>query len=249
MNKQIDNADLKSLDKATNNAYKKVGTAIEDSRKSAVDTKKQVIDVAFTKVREILGLGDDFVPSYETKYYDLSAYKNIKTRYLRAASIPNEIVEAYPKNQYLTMLEQINFNKLTRSEVAELYNTVTPENNLTELRFLIDGLRMEEAVAEASGSKNAKILSTMIEKLKYLSNEFQMIGNDVLYEKCMQDFSKIKPKARGVKLYDIYNDARKLGFNTIFELDNYFVKLYNNDNHINISKYIEHFRANPEKYI
>lgn len=248
LDRHIINTREQKVDKATQEQFKAIAEVVLKSREMALESKKQVIDVAFKKMSKALNL-DNFAPSYNTKNYSNAMFSSLTPKELKAQlNIPNKFKNAHKDNVFLDILENQDFNKLSEDDISMAFHSLSDECNLNDLRFMIDGLRLEYEVAKSQSLSKSKVYKVMIAKLQCLANELQTFGEKELFDKSAKNFDKLKPEQRPSIVFSIVSVAKKLGYNSLGELEDYFATINKMNSEFNIDKYLKLFLQDPEKY-
>ena len=113
---------------------------------------------------------------------------------------------------------------------------------------MIDRLRLRNELDKSVRKNNETVYKTAIAKLEYLAVKLKDIGESELMLKCNQDFDNLSVEQRKAKLYYIHQISKRLGFNTIGQMDEYYAK--NNEAYVKmpIRKYVEIIKENPDMY-
>ena len=112
---------------------------------------------------------------------------------------------------------------------------------------MIDRIRLQNELDKSLGQDNEKLYNNTIAKLESLGEKLKNFGEHELLTRCDKDFDNLSAEQKRAKLYYITQVSKRLGFETISDVDKYFA---NNEkyNKLNIRKYIEIFNKNPEIY-
>ena len=229
--------------------YKQMAEAIVEGRASATQTKELVLETAFEKVRQLLNLGEDFVPMYKTEKYDLSQVKNL-SGYLKPQVIGQDILKAFDDDRYIMMGLNADLTKPNKLFLRDMFYGSSKDYNLKDLRYLIDRVRLHGAVAEAAPETKAqaKVYDKIALKLEYLSNILNDYGKAELMKYCKCDFSKLNVEQRRARLYYIGNAARRLGFEDFSAMHEYLMKNSDIYKDLDLAKYSKIIEADPEAY-
>lgn len=230
--------------------YKKMAEIITNMRQQRTASKENVIEATFEKLSSLLKL-ENFVPSYN-KIPTLENYEKLTYEQLKPSSIPKSIEDMAKNNIYLSVIKSKdfnNFNDLNDRDVYEIFYRSPYNNNLKDLGFLIDRIRVKQAIANSlSETAESDNLNIIIAKLEYLSNKLHKVGSEELIKKCQKDFNKMTLGQRQAALYYVTTVSRRLGFDTIKDMDKYFAEHNDIYKTLNIRDYIEIFDRNPDLY-
>lgn len=248
LSEQMNDIKDKKLNAIVKRQYAKMAEAITTARNLKYETKENVINNVYNHIRELLKLPENFVPSYY-KIPTLENFERLTTEELKRTSLPKALKEPHIKNIYLTAIETKDFNNLTNEDLNEIFYKASYDNNLQDLGFLIDRLRIRQVVAKSQNNTiEENTYRVIITKLEYLLNKLHEFGESELLKKCRLNFDNMELEQRRARLYDISTVSRRLGFTTLQEMDSYFAK-YNEDYKLlNIREYINIFKNNPDLY-
>ena len=99
--------------------------------------------------------------------------------------------EIYNDNNYfLAALEQ-DFTGLSEADVRKFFYSSSPDNNLRDLGYLIDRLRLRQAILKARNNGKKSVYDTLIPKLEYFSARLNEFGKRELLIRCSADFGSM----------------------------------------------------------
>lgn len=231
----------------TEQYYKQISEAVTAVRNSRTNAKKSIIDAAYDNIRTLLGLGGDFTCGYSKitpfKNFDSLTEKELKP----ITDIPHELKSLHTGNIYFDTAVSKDFNKFDEKELKRIFYSTHYDNNLFDLRILIDRLILSQKVIEHTSKDSAGVYSNIIAKLEFLSNKLNDFGNKELIKKCSVDFGRMEQETRHAALYYINTVSRRLGYNTLEQMDKAMSgnPAYKN---LDIRHFMEIFKNNPREY-
>lgn len=247
ISQQMDKTKDTKLHAVVKDQFRKVADVITTSRKLRTETKEMAIDTTFSRISDLLEL-EDFTPAY-SKIPTLENYEKLTEEQLKAAGLPKAIQTLETNNIYLHAVKTKDFNSLTEEDLYEIFYKSSYNNNLKDLGFLIDRLRVKQEIAKAVGeTANADSLNVVIAKLEYLLNRLHTYGSEELIKKAQRDFHNMNVEQRKAALYYVSTVSRRLGFDTVQGMDKYFAKNNELYNSLNIREYMDIFEKSPELY-
>lgn|SRR5574344_30811 len=224
-----------------------MATAVVDSRMAIKDAKALFMESSFIKIRELLNLSKDFVPTYG-KVPSLANYEKLTLQELCPQKISRKFNKLFEKNIYWDAVLNKDFNKINDRDIKELFYSVPPVLSVKDIGLMIDRLRLEQVVDNSLGKSNDDLYKILTAKLEFLYNKLTDFGGEELLKRCDEDFDHLSIPARKGKMFYVYDISRKLGYDTLLEMDKDFAK--NNEDYIDstIRKYIPLVNSNPELY-
>lgn len=244
---QMDKLKDENLHSIIKTQYTKMADAITTARKLKTEAKELSINLAFEHIRSLLKL-KDFFPSYY-KLPTTDEFIKLNPQQLKPHSLPKSLQEYVPHNIFLATVAKKDFNTFTDDDIYEIFYKSYYNNNLKDLRYLIDRLRIKQVIAKTSeDTTNAESFGVIIAKLEYLANKLNEFGTEEIIKKCQRNFHNMSVEQRRAALYYVTTVSKRLGFETIKDMDEYFSK--NNDIYktLSIRDYIDIFEKTPELY-
>ncbi|MBD5401805.1 hypothetical protein HDR58_03245 [bacterium] len=211
------------------------------------DAKKSIIDSSFAKIRELFGIGEDFVPTY-SKLPTVENFEKLSPEQLKAQNLTDEIKKIFESNPLGEILETTDFSKPNQTLLKDTFGRMSELFTIEDIGFYIDRLRLQEATDKALGKNNADLYSTLIAKLEFLSVNLRKICDKDIIQRCSIDFDKLNIEQQRSKLYYIQNTAKKLGLNSLEETDHYLAESYPEYLESSVHKNIEQIKNNSEKF-
>lgn len=223
-----------------------MANVITKARNLRAQAKENIINTVFARVRKLLHLPDSFVPSYY-KIPDTANFEKLSAAELKPKAVPVELKDVID-NVYLDAVANRDFSKLNDEDLKEIFYTASYNNSLKDLGFLIDRMRIRQAVSAAQTVKKEDAYSVLIAKLEYLSNKLHKFGEDELLARCKKDFDDMNIEQRRAALYYVHTVSRRLGFDSIEEMDHYYSKNNPEYQKLNIREYMNIFKTNADLY-
>ena len=237
------------LNEVSTSQYAQMADAIRESRISKTRTKELMLDTTFQKVREGLGLGEDFVPGYNLSRYELTSEELSKDNLTRL-SIPTDVLEHFEKNLFIETIMKKDLLTLSETELRDLYKRIPGEYNLKDLRYLIDRVRLHGVVSSANPDTKAQadIYKQMELRLKYLSDKLNDLGEKELLSSCKYDFENMRDTQRQAKLYYISLNSRRLGYEDFCIMNEDMLNKSEEYRKLEFPNFAKIIESNPERY-
>ena len=235
------------LKKAVSGYYNQMAQAVVESRNHQLNTKKQIIDASYAKASQLLGLGDDLTPAYN-RLPSLDNYNNLTPQELKPSAVSKELNDVFGGNIYFKRAAAKDFNKITDKDIYNLFYSAYYDNNLDDLKFLIDRLRLRQVIVQSSSADDAQGYKVLIAKLEFMLNKMQELGVEEIVKFSSKDFSKMNMEQKRAALYYVSTASRRMGFNTIEDMDKFMAEKSPEYSKLNIRDYMELFKKNPELY-
>ncbi len=243
---QLERMKLAAIRKAVSDQYQDMTDFVVKIRGLRNESKAQVIENSFAQIRRLKGISDDFKPSYN-KIATLDNFEKLTPEELAPQVLPSQLEEIYGNDIFIKFLKEHDFNEVTEDDLRRFFYSTPYNNTVKDLGFLVDRLRIRKVVAEPK-PEEAKIYDNMIAKLEFLSNKLNVYGKDELLKKCSRDFEHMNVDQRKAALYYVTTVSRRLGFDSVLQMDEYMVKNSPAYRELNIREYMEIFKENPELY-
>jgi len=238
---------INRLENITRTQFDSMVKAVENFELIQYLTKEKIINTSFDKIRLILGLGKDFVPLYNQKgLYNINPEESAEL--LKPVKLPKSITSKIEPNIYVNAFIHNDFNRLTEKDINDIFYRISYDNNLKDLKFMIDRFRLREAVAVANKSKDAQIYNIIVTKLEYLSDRLQVFAESELLKSCRKDFKDISIEQRKSQLYYVMRVAKRMGYKTVSDMDKSFAQTSEMYRDLNIRNFVKLFNDNPEIY-
>lgn len=241
----LDKTVVNTVEQETRAKYLEMSQILTKSRKSKVEAKENLINSAFIEMRKTLGLPEDFAPSYG-KIPTADNFKKLSKQDLLPVKLPEFDGRDYSNNYYINVIENTDFSKLKKVDLRRIFYKMPYDENLKDLGFLIDRIRLEKA--GLTDKSKIDVCQNVIAKLEYLSNKLHKSGHADLLKKSDIDFAGMSEEKRRASLYNISTVSRRLGYETIEDL---FEKLIKNNpkyKDLSIRDYGDIIKSNPELY-
>ncbi len=243
---QADSISREQMFAFTKRQYIKMADAILESRKRIRKSKENIIDAAYERVSKLLKM-KDLTPTYNM-VPNASNFSKLTPEQLKPTKLPKDIKESSFTNIYLRILETKDFSKLTDKDFREIFYSTSYENNLRDLSYLIDRLRLRQVVELSQNPKKTSSTDIIISKLEYLSKQLQDFGKRELLESISKDFDAMGMEKKRASIYYASRIARRLGYDSLQEMDSNLLKDNVAYKDMNIRKYINIFVNNPDIY-
>ena len=230
----------------TKRLYVQMADVILEMRSRVRQAKANVIDTTFARMRQLLGVRD-LKPTYNT-IPEASEFAELTARELAPTKLPKKLQKMSDSNIFLKIIQTKDFSKLTDQDIAEIFWRSPYSNNLQDLGFLIDRLRLKRAVDKANTPDKKSIYDTVIPKLEYLSKRLHEFGKRELLTTADKNFDTMSLEHKKVNLWYVSRVARRLGYISIHEMDEALLKESSAYADYNIRKYMSIFKSNPDLY-
>lgn len=244
---QLEKIKLGEVRKAVTDSYNEMAQVIFQNRQLRYEAKKQVVDNAFEQLRFLLKLPEDFQPSYD-KIATLGNFAKLTPEELKPQVLPQNLSKLYEHNVFFDAVKMQDFNNVTEDDLTRIFYTSFYNNNLNDLGFLIDRLRLRQVVSAVESPKDSKAYDVVIAKLEFLQNKLADFGKDELIKKCSKDFENMNVEQRKAALYYVSTVSRRLGFDSIELMDKYMAKNSPAYQGLNIREYMDVFKSSPDLY-
>ncbi len=226
--------------------YVQMANAVLESKRRIRQSKMNVIDETYVRMSKVLGL-KDFKPSYHSIPV-ASGFDELTAQQLKPTKLPSKLRKAAPNNSYLNALQTKDFSNLTDKDLYEIFYSANYENSLQDLGFLIDRLRLRQAVDKAKAPERASSYDVIIPKLEYLSKRLHEFGKRELFGVLDKDFDNMRVENKQASVYYILRVAKRLGYQSLQEMDQAMMKENAAYPNLSIRKYIQIFIDNPDLY-
>lgn len=221
---------------------------ILEIRTAQTNAKENFINSAFKRVNEIIGNNEEILKPTYSKLPTLEKFLKLTPEQLKVQKIPEELITTFGNNTYFKAVLEKDFNKLDTKDLEKLFYGSPYENSLKDLGYLIDRLRLRQAIAKAENSESSEIYNTIIPKLEYLSVKLHELGEKEIIARCSKDFSNMSLEQKKVALYQVNVVSKHLGYESILKMDDKLVATNYDYKNSNIRSFMELFRKNPDIY-
>lgn len=230
----------------TKRLYVQMADLILESRSRIRQAKANVIDTTFARMRQLLDV-KDLRPTYHL-IPEASEFAELSPRELAPTKLPKKLKKLTDTNVFLNAIQTKDFAKLTDEDIAEIFWRSQYSNNLQDLGFLIDRLRLKRAVDKANAPDKKTVYDVIIPKLEYLSKRLHEFGKRELLKTADKNFDTMSLEHKKVNLWYVARIARRLGYIGIQEMDEALLKESSAYADYNIRKYMSIFKNNPNLY-
>nr|QGT49694.1 hypothetical protein Melaina855_0810 [uncultured Candidatus Melainabacteria bacterium] len=248
LSEQLDGIEATRMGIASRQLHSQMAQAITESRRLQYQAKENVINTAFYQTKKLLNLPEEFGPSYLNVPKVSDFDEKLAYMELRPINVPPRLKEIYEDNNFFRIAIEHDFTDLPEREVVNIFYSSSADNNLKDLGYLIDRLRLRQAILKTKNNDRKSVYDVMIPKLEYLSARLNDFGKRELLTRCGTDFDKMTVSERKNTLKGIYDIASRLGFESISHMDAVLAKESSNYSGMNIRNYMEIFRNNPDIY-
>lgn len=248
LSSQLDGIQKTRLETAVRYQHGQMAQAITESRRLQYLAKENLINSSFYQVRKHLNLPEDFGPSY-IRIPEVSDFnKNLANIDLHPVKVPPSLKEIYNDNNYFIAALEQDFTDLSEADVRKFFYSSSPDNNLRDLGYLIDRLRLRQAILKARNNGKKSVYDILIPKLEYLSARLNEFGKRELLLRCSANFDSMNVVQRRESIQQIYNTASRLGYESISYMDSALAKESSSYRTLNIRNYMKIFKDNPDIY-
>ena len=227
--------------------YREMAEAILESRRRIRQSKANIVETTYASMRRIFGV-KDLKPTYsiipEAKDFELLTPEQLKP----TKTLPKKLRDASKYNVYLKAIRTKDFANLTDDDLKEIFYSTGYSNDLQDLGFLIDKLRLKQFVDQSRNATHTSAYDVIIPKLEYLSKQLHEFGKRELLDLVSADFGKMQVENKRSSVYYIMRVARRLGIDSIQDVDAILLKENAAYADMSIRKYISIFRDNPDLY-
>ena len=103
-----------------------------------------VIDTSFERMAYLLDL-KYFKPSY-SRVPEAVDFPKLTPEQLKPMQLPKKLKKEMKSNLYIDLLMKKDFANLTDKDIENIFNSIHSNNNLQDLGFLIDRLRLRQVL-------------------------------------------------------------------------------------------------------
>lgn len=225
----------------------KFSKIMTETRHLVADTKSDLIDKAFPKIRKMLGLGENFVPNYR-QVATLNRFEKLSADELKPKNLPQGTEKIFENTIFDNIIKTKDFSTLDDESIKMLFARMPITTSVTDLGIMADRLRLKGAISQSKGLNEEALYNNTIAKVEFLQNKLYKYGLDSYLEKAKADFTALNVEQKRAKFAAIYEIARKMGYNTIEQMDKVVVQKYPAYKNVPLRKQIPEIRQNPDKY-
>lgn len=240
-------AQCNELALATKKEALKFSKIMTETRHLVSDTKSDLIDKTFPKIRKILGLGDDFVPNYR-HIATLKRFEKLSTEELKPQNLPQGAEKIFENTIFDSVIRTADFSTLDDKFIEVLFGRMPNTTSVTDLGIMADRLRIKSAISQSKGLNEGSLYDNAIAKVEFLQNKLYKYGLDNYLEQAKADFSSLSVEQKRAKFARIYSVVRKMGYNTIEQMDKVVLQKYSDYKNMPLRKQIPEIKQNPDKY-
>ena len=138
-----------------------------------------------------MNLPEDFAPAY-SRNFGLENFAKLSAQELKPQILNDELSEIFKFGPFKNVLETVDFSKINKSKLREIFLRLSPECSVDDIGILIDRVRLQDVIDKAQGSNNEQMYGTIISKLEFLSHKLKETGKNELINKVKNtDFEKL----------------------------------------------------------
>lgn len=230
----------------TKRLYIKMADTILESRSRIRQAKINIVEATFERMSHLLGVRN-LKPTYGS-IPEAIDFEKLSARELAPTKLPKKFKKIAPLNVYLDAIQKKDFSKLTDKDLYEIFYSAPYDNNLQDLGFLIDRLRLTRAVDKFYAPDKKSVYDVIIPKLEYLSKKLHEFGRRELLKNAGKDFDVMSLEQKKAALWYVSRVSRRLGYISVQEMDAAIVKENRAYAELNIRKYMPIFKDNPNIY-
>lgn len=221
---------------------------IKTSRKLINEGKKSTLNSAFSKIKQLLNLPDDFVPIH-SQNFGLENFAKLSPKDLKPQNLPEEISDIFKFGPFKNVLETVDFSQINKSQLRELFLRLTPECSVDDIGVLIDRIRLQDIIDKSQGKNNEQLYKPIISKLEFLSNKLATTGKKELIAKAKNaNFENLNEDQKHARFYYIYDIAKKLGLDSYDKINKFLIQNYPEYTQTSLCRVIHETGLKPDFY-
>lgn len=232
---------------ATRKEATKFSKIVTETRHLVSDTKSDLIDKAFPKIRKMLGLGEDFIPNHR-HIANLKRFEQLSAEELKPQTLPQGAEKIFANTIFENIMKTKDFSKLDDKEIQMIFARMSITTSVNDLGIMADRLRIKSEFAKSKGLNEEVLYNNALAKVEFLQNKLYKFGLDSYLEKAQTDFSKLNPEQKRAKFASIYSITRKMGYNTIEQMDKAILSKHRDYKNCPFRKQIPEIKQHPEMY-
>lgn len=210
------------------------------------ETKENIIISAFDEMSKMLNI-KGFKPSFHNNI-TLDKFSKLTSDELRPIQTPTELDKMLGKNHYFNIIKTHDFNKLDDKTIKNIFYTVTPYDNINNIKYTIDRIRLLNMAEKTNGIDNSKIYKNVIAKMEALYLKLKNFGEKEFLMLCDQDFNSMSEQELRAKLYYMNKISSRLGYHALTQANRNFIRNYLQYSNLPFKKITEQIQQYPEKY-
>ena len=251
MSKQIDDKVKSSADEmlaVENEVFEKyiheksakMAKAVTQKRDNFAEIKRLLLDDSFAKVRQSMGLGEEFVPMYN-QIPTLENFSKLTKSELKPQNLPDGVEHIFNGTMFGEILKTQDFSKLDDESLRIIFLKMLHVQNVQDIGIMADRLRLKAVV---DGNKDLYRVS--IAKLEFLQNKLQEAGEKELFKRLQIDFTDMTAEQKRARFAYINDAGRRLGFNNLEQMHNSLSVSHPEYLETSFSKCIDEIKNKPE---
>lgn len=222
--------------------------AIKTSRELISEGKKSTLDSAFSKIKQLLNLPEDFAPVH-SQNFGLENFAKLSPEDLKPQNLPDEISDIFKFGPLKNVLETIDFSKINKSQLREIFLRLTPECSIDDIGILIDRIRLQDVIDKSQGKNNEQLYKPIISKLEFLSNKLADSGKNELIAKVKNtNFENLNEDQKHARFYYIYDIARRLELDSYDKINKFLIQNYPEYTQTSLCRVIHETSLKPDFY-
>ena len=210
------------------------------------ETKENTIISAFDKMSAILNI-KNFKPSFRNNI-TLDKFSKLTSDELKPIQIPTELNKMLKENHYFNIIKTLDFNKLDDKTIKNIFYAVSPYDNINNIKYIIDRIRLLNMAEKTNGIDNSKIYKNIIAKMEALYLKLKNFGEKEFLMHCNQNFVSMSEQELRAKLYYMNKISNRLGYHALTQANRNFMRNYVQYSKLPFKKTAEQIRQYPEKY-
>ena len=167
---------------------------------------------------------------------------------MKPQNLPQDSEKIFANTIFENILKTQDFSTLDDKYIATLFARLPITTSVTDLGIMIDRLRIKGVVSQSKGLNEEKLYQNAIAKVEFLQNKLYNFGLNDYLEKAQADFSKLNPEQKRAKFARINEIARKMGYNTIEQMDKVVLQKDSKYQRFALRKQIPEIKQHPEIY-
>ncbi len=230
------------FDKNIHEKSAEMAEVIIQKRDNFRDAKRLLLETSFAKVRQALGLSEDFVPHYN-KIPTLENFSKLTPEELKPSELPNGIENILSGTMFGEILKSKDFSKLEEKSFRIMFLKMLSVLNVQDIGIMTDRLRLRAVV-----ENNEDAYRVLIAKLEFLQNKIQQAGEKELFARLEQNFEGLSKEQKSPRFAHINDAARKLGYNSLEQMDIALSETHPEYLQTSFKKCIDEIKKTPELF-
>ena len=244
---QMDVIKYMAIHKSLLKYFAQMADAITTSREKILQSKREIIDLAYARTSELLGMEYDLKPSYK-HLPSIDNYLTLTPQELKPQNLSVNISDSVSDDIYFKWVQQQDFNNLTEEDVRRIFYSAPYDNNLEDFKLLIDRLKLQKVISDKTTGVENPEYKILISKFEFLLNKLYDFGISEIVNKSSKDFNKMNTEQKRAALYYVNAASRRMGFSSIESMDKYMAQVSEEYSKLSMRNYISFFKRKPELY-